>query len=54
MLPVPVVDRLTIICNIEGISTTTVHAWDDMLYKICTNDVFRGDLPIGDTRDYID
>jgi hypothetical protein len=30
------------------------HAWDDILYKIYTNDVFRGDLPIVNTRFYID
>ena len=48
------VDRLVGVRSIEGISTTAVHTWEDMLYKICTNDVFRGDLPIDNTRDYID
>ena len=31
-----------------------VHAWADMLYNICTYNVFRGDLPIVNIRFYID
>ncbi|KAF5414565.1 MAG: hypothetical protein C5S48_08295 [Candidatus Methanogaster sp.] len=54
MLPILVIDRLIGSLQRGGISITTVHAWEDMLYKICTYNVFRGDLPIDDTRDYID
>ena len=38
----------------EGISITMVHTWADMLYNICTNDVFRSDSPIVNIRFYID
>ena len=31
-----------------------IRVCEDMLYNICTNDIFRGNLPIVNPRIYID
>jgi hypothetical protein len=31
-----------------------IRACEDMLYNICTNDIFRSNLPMVDTRIYIE